>query len=90
MFFLTINRIIINVRDNRPHVVKPIFCPKCSIENPVNRFPIGVLPKFTREYTLITLPLNSSDEFNCKLEFAIFINTRLQKPIMNNIMALEK
>lgn len=54
----------VKIKDTSPADKKPDLPPKLFIAVPTSKFPMGVVPAFTRVYILITLPLYSSEVFS--------------------------
>ena len=63
-----------------PQAPNPTLAPNLSVINPVYKFPMGVEPMKTSEYTLITRPRNSSFELSCMVEFAVELNVTKKNP----------
>ena len=56
---------------------------------PEKKFPKGVAPANTREYTLITLPLYSSLELICKVVLAVVEKNILNIPVIAKLKAVK-
>ena len=65
---------------------KDVLAPNISVVKPANMFPMGDAPP--KEYTLMTLPLYSSFEVICNVEFAVVLNQILNIPVITNKIAV--
>lgn len=65
---------------NKPQIKKAVLAPYLSAAVPANMYPIGAVPEYTIENTLITLPLYSSLEVSCSMELAVVLNHILNTP----------
>lgn len=91
-FFLSlthVNSVNISTNVKTPDKMKQALAPYFSDINPENRFPKGVKPANTSEYTLITRPLYSSLEFSCKVEFAVVEKHILNMPVIAKLKAVK-